>query len=210
MTLTLMFWNFSLVDSVPLDCWILQMYIPVSSLCISSTFRLPLVNWMNLLPWILRPSFLIHLNWGAGFPRALHCIMPGFPLMNVCRGVMCMNLAEKVKFINIIRCVCSSCGIFCNCHKKKFASLANVHHYKIMVLSGHACHKWRLCPISTSSLSCGSRMLVFFSAQRGFSPGTPVLPSHQNVLICCRLVCFFVPSISRANVLSYIHCCFIF
>ena len=43
-----------------------------------------------------------------------------------------MNLAEKVKFINIIRCVCSSCGIFCNCHEKKFASLANVHHYKIM------------------------------------------------------------------------------
>ena len=52
--------------------------------------------------------------------------------MNVCRGVMCMNLAKKVKFINIIRCVCSICGIFCNCHEKKFASLANVHHYKIM------------------------------------------------------------------------------
>ena len=47
--------------------------------------------------------------------------------MNVCRRVMCMNLAKKVKLIIIIRCVCSSCGIFCNGHEKTFASLANVH-----------------------------------------------------------------------------------
>ena len=37
-----------------------------------------------------------------------------------------MNLAKKVKYINIIHC------IFCNGYEKTFATLVNAQYYKVM------------------------------------------------------------------------------
>ena len=34
--------------------------------------------------------------------------------------------------------------------------------------------------ISALSVKCGLSLLVFYSAMRGFPPGTPVFPSHQK------------------------------
>ena len=34
--------------------------------------------------------------------------------------------------------------------------------------------------ISALAVTCGSSLLVLYSAMRGFSPGTPVFPSHQK------------------------------
>ena len=38
-------------------------------------------------------------------------------------------------------------------------------------------------------LSCGLSLLVLYSAMRGFSPGTPVFPSHQNQNLTFDLIC---------------------
>ena len=35
-------------------------------------------------------------------------------------------------------------------------------------------------PISRLGVICGLSLLVLFSSPRGFSPGTPVFPSHQK------------------------------
>ena len=113
MTVTVIFWDFSLVDSDPLDCLIVQMKIPLSSLCIDLTSRLPFTNWMNLLFGKVRPSSLFHVNWGEGFPRALQRIMPGIPILNCCSGVSSLNLAKEVKWINTNPChLWSNCDIF--------------------------------------------------------------------------------------------------
>ena len=42
--------------------------------------------------------------------------------------------------------------------------------------------EWQCGPGSISALGviCGLSLLVLYSAMRGFSPGTPVFPSHQK------------------------------
>lgn len=64
---------------------------------------------------------MLHINWGAGFPRALQCIMPSPPPMIVCSGVLCMNFAKEVKWIQTIHYICNNCGIFSYGYEKTFA-----------------------------------------------------------------------------------------
>ena len=55
---------------------------------------------------------------------------------------------------------------------------------------------------------CELSLLVLYSVLRGFSPGTPIFPSHQKPTfdeICCDSVWFVVSSISKATVLGEIH-----
>ena len=59
--------------------------------------------------------------------------------------------------------------------------------------------------IPGSDVICGLSLLVLYSAPRGFSPGTPVFPSHQKPtfdLIWFVLIWFPVSPISRASVLG--------
>ena len=53
---------------------------------------------------------------------------------------------------------------------------------------------------------CGLSLLILYSAPSGFSPGTPVFPSHQKPtfdLISVNFIWFSVSPISRASVPSY-------
>ena len=59
---------------------------------------LPFDNRLNLLLSTDFPSSLIHwLNCGVGFPSALQCMMPDFPLIRVCWGLLAVNLAVQGK-----------------------------------------------------------------------------------------------------------------
>ena len=54
-----------------------------------------------------------------------------------------------------------------------------------------AFHQWVPGSIPGSDVICGLSLLVLYSAPRGFSPGTPVFPSHQKPtfdLICVDLI----------------------
>ena len=58
----------------------------------------------------------------------------------------------------------------------------------VRALATHQCD-----PVSIPRLGviCGLSLLVFYSAPRGFSPGTQVFPSHQKItfdLICVNLL----------------------
>ena len=47
--------------------------------------------------------------------------------------------------------------------------------------SGESARLPPMCPeIPGPGVTCGLSLLVLYSAQRGFSPGTPVFPSPQN------------------------------
>ena len=57
----------------------------------------------------------------------------------------------------------------------------------ILVEGKCAFHQYGPGSISALGVKCGLSLLVLYSAMRGFSPGTPVFPSHQNPtfhLIC--------------------------
>ena len=97
--------------------------MPLSSLCIGSTFRLPFANWMNLPSCKLRPSCLLHLNWGAGFPKALQCIMPGPPLMSACCGASRTNLAKEVTWIKTT-IICVEIAVFLQWPRENFCFFA--------------------------------------------------------------------------------------
>ena len=56
-----------------------------------------------------------------------------------------------------------------------------------LVVRAVAFHQCVPGSISALSVKCGLSLLVLYSAMRGFSPGTPVFPSHQKAtfdLIC--------------------------
>ena len=48
------------------------------------------------------------------------------------------------------------------------------------VVRALAFHQYGPGSISALGVKCGLSLLVLFSAMRGFSPGTPVFPSHQK------------------------------
>ena len=199
MTLTLMLWDFSLVDSDPLDWWIVKMKIPLSSPCIDFTIRLPFANGLNLLPCKLRPSFLLHLNWGAGFPSALHCIMPVPPLMNCCSWLVWSNLATDVNWINAMYYMCTNCS----------ASLANVRYYMVMfythLLGGFVngwehSHSTNVNWLRFRPRTCYRGRECWFSNLL-WKDFPKVFPSHQN-FIDLWLGWLLVSSIKRENMLA--------
>ena len=56
-----------------------------------------------------------------------------------------------------------------------------------LVVRALAFHQCGPGSISAPGVICGLSLLVLYSAMRGFSPGTPVFPSHQKPafdLIC--------------------------
>ena len=56
-----------------------------------------------------------------------------------------------------------------------------------LVVRALAFHQCGPGSISALGVKCGLSLLVLYSAMRGFSPGTPVFPSHQKPtfdLIC--------------------------
>ena len=66
------------------------------------------------------------------------------------------------------------------------------------VVRAIAFHQYGQGSISSPAVICGLGLLVLYSAQRGFSLGTPVFPSHQKTtldLSCCDSVWFEVSSI---------------
>ena len=63
-------------------------------------------------------------------------MMPGSALINVCSGVLYVNLAKEVKRIKAIHYTCSNFVIFCNGHEKTFASLANAQYYNFIFYTG--------------------------------------------------------------------------
>ena len=49
-----------------------------------------------------------------------------------------------------------------------------------LVVRALAFHQCGPGSISALGVKCGLSLLVLYSAMRGFSPGTPVFPSHQK------------------------------
>ena len=49
-----------------------------------------------------------------------------------------------------------------------------------LVVRAPAFHQCGLGSVSVLGVICGLSLLVLYSAMRGFSPGTPVFPSHQK------------------------------
>ena len=147
---------------------------------------------MNLT-FCKRRSFLLHLNWGAGFPGALHCIMPVLPLMNSCSLLVWSNLATEVNWINAIHYMCNNWSIFFSRHMKTSASLAKVRYYKVMlhtdlvegfVYRWEHSHSTNVDWLRFRPRLCyeGPRILVLESGLRGFSQGSAVFSSHQNFI----------------------------
>ena len=50
-----------------------------------------------------------------------------------------------------------------------------------LVVRALAFHRCGPGSITALGVICGLRLLVLYSAMRGFSPGTPVFPTHQKL-----------------------------
>ena len=103
MIATLMVWSFFVTLLLPLVCFKVQMYVPLSCRWTGLTYRLPFGNFLNLVLSSCTLSCLFHSICGRGVPSALQLIIPEASAIILCWWFTSVNLAVGRNTITLVQ-----------------------------------------------------------------------------------------------------------